>query len=224
MEGLSRTMHSTAETNSVTEPNAETLPPKHQSSEARTRPHAVRHRLPDERRSLTHKFNVGGYEGYMIVGLYPDGEPGELFITMAKEGSTVSGLINSFAQAISIALQHGVPLDLFCQKFSYTRFEPCGWTGSPEIGHATSIMDYVFRWLHLRFIGETTTTGLTADSLAAHTPALSLGTFPESTAQRASPALAQASDAPSCRHCGNITTRNATCFVCANCGATSGCS
>ncbi len=121
----------------------------------RSRPRAVRNRLPDERMSVTHKFNVGGHEGYITVGLYPDRQPGEVFITMAKEGSTVSGLISSFAQALSIALQHGVPLELFCDKFSYTRFEPSGWTGNPEIHHATSVMDYIFRWLQLRFIGGT---------------------------------------------------------------------
>src|SRR5215469_13380908 len=115
-------------------------------------PRAVRHKLQEERASITHKFNVGGHEGYITVGLYPDGEPGELFITMAKEGSTVSGLMDSFALAVSIALQHGVPLKLFCEKFSHTRFEPSGWTNNPEIGFAKSIMDYIFRWLQLRFL------------------------------------------------------------------------
>src|SRR5206468_4148240 len=115
-------------------------------------PRAVRHRLPEERASITHKFNVGGHEGYITVGLYPDQSPGEIFITMAKEGSTVSGLMDSFACAISIALQHGVPLKLVCEKFAHTRFEPSGWTSNPDIGFAKSIMDYIFRWLHLRFL------------------------------------------------------------------------
>src|SRR5229473_2208369 len=115
-------------------------------------PRAVRHRLPEERASITHKFNVGGHEGYITVGLYPDGCPGEIFITMAKEGSTVSGLMDSFACAVSIALQHGVPLKLLCEKFAHTRFEPSGWTSTPEIGFAKSIMDYIFRWLQLRFL------------------------------------------------------------------------
>jgi ribonucleoside-diphosphate reductase alpha chain len=105
----------------------------------------VRHKLPEERASITHKFNVGGHEGYITVGLYPDQSPGEIFITMAKEGSTVSGLMDSFACAISIALQHGVPLKLVCEKFAHTRFEPSGWTNNPDIGFAKSIMDY--RWL-----------------------------------------------------------------------------
>src|SRR4029077_19111688 len=92
------------------------------------------------------------HEGYITVGLYPNGEPGELFITMAKEGSTVSGLMDSFALAVSIALQHGVSLRLFCEKFAHTRFEPSGWSGNPDLGYAKSIMDYIFRWLHLRFL------------------------------------------------------------------------
>src|SRR6201997_4132927 len=115
-------------------------------------PRAVRHKLKEERASITHKFNVGGHEGYITVGLYPDGTPGELFITMAKEGSTVSGLMDSFACAVSIALQHGVPLKLYCEKFAHTRFEPQGWTNNPEIGFAKSIMDYIFRWLQVRFL------------------------------------------------------------------------
>src|SRR5579864_1051336 len=115
-------------------------------------PRAVRHKLQAERASITHKFNVGGHEGYITVGLYPDGSVGELFITMAKEGSTVSGLMDSFACGISIALQHGVPLKLLCEKFAHTRFEPSGWSNNPDIGFAKSIMDYIFRWLQLRFL------------------------------------------------------------------------
>jgi ribonucleoside-diphosphate reductase alpha chain len=115
-------------------------------------PRAVRHKLDDERMSITHKFNVGGHEGYITVGLYRDGNPGEIFITMAKEGSTVSGLMDSFACAVSLALQHGVPLKLLCEKFAHTRFEPSGWTNNSDIGFAKSIMDYIFRWLQLRFL------------------------------------------------------------------------
>ncbi len=115
-------------------------------------PKARRHRMPEERLSITHKFSVGGHEGYLTVGLYKDGMPGEIFITMAKEGSTVSGLMDSFACAVSIGLQHGVPLKLLCEKFAHTRFEPSGWSGNPDIGFAKSIMDYIFRWLQLRFL------------------------------------------------------------------------
>jgi len=115
-------------------------------------PRAVRHRLPEERASLTHKFSIAGHEGYITVGLYPSGQPGEIFIRMAKEGSTVSGLMDSFATAASLALQHGVPLKVLCEKFAHSRFEPSGWTGNEHIGYAKSIMDYIFRWLQLRFL------------------------------------------------------------------------
>jgi ribonucleoside-diphosphate reductase alpha chain len=118
-------------------------------------PRAVRHRLPEERASITHKFSIAGHEGYITVGLYPTGQPGEIFIKMAKEGSTVSGLMDSFATSISLALQHGVQLKVLCEKFAHTRFEPSGWTGNPQIGYAKSLMDYIFRWLHLRFLSGT---------------------------------------------------------------------
>jgi ribonucleoside-diphosphate reductase alpha chain len=115
-------------------------------------PKAVRHRLPDERASFTHKFSIAGHEGYITVGLYPNGQPGEIFIKMAKEGSTVSGLMDSFATATSLALQHGVPLKVLCEKFAHSRFEPSGWTGNEQLGYAKSIMDYIFRWIQLRFL------------------------------------------------------------------------
>src|SRR5215471_21349896 len=120
------------------------------------RPRAIRHRLPDERRSTTHRFSVAGHKGYITVGIYPNGEPGEVFIVMAKEGSPVSGLVSSFAQVVSVALQYGVPLEVLCEKFVHTRFEPSGFTGNPEVPVATSIMDYIFQWLKLRFFGKCT--------------------------------------------------------------------
>jgi ribonucleoside-diphosphate reductase alpha chain len=122
------------------------------SLDAQAPPRAVRHRLPAERASITHKFGIAGHEGYITVGLYPNGAPGEIFIRMAKEGSTISGLMDSFATAISMALQHGVPLKVLVEKFAHTRFEPSGWTGSEELGYAKSIMDYLFRWMQLRFL------------------------------------------------------------------------
>ena len=122
------------------------------AADAQAPPRASRHRLPGERASVTHKFAISGHEGYITVGLYPNGYPGEIFIRMAKEGSTVSGLMDSFATAISISLQHGVPLRVLCEKFAHTRFEPSGWTGNPEIGFAKSIMDYIFRWIQIRFL------------------------------------------------------------------------
>ncbi len=138
-------------------------------------PRAVRHRLPEERPSLTHKFSIAGHEGYITVGLYPNGQPGEIFIKMAKEGSTVSGLMDSFATAVSLSLQHGVPLKVLCEKFAHTRFEPSGWTGSEQIGFAKSIMDYIFRWLQLRFLSGhqlSLFTGLAASAQSAASPVL----------------------------------------------------
>ena len=132
-------------------------------------PRAVRHRLPAERASVTHKFALAGHEGYITVGLYPSGQPGEIFIRMAKEGSTVSGLMDSFATAISLALQHGVPLKVLCEKFAHTRFEPSGWTGNEQIGYAKSIMDYLFRWIEIRFLS-----GQQLDLFAGLTPKASV--------------------------------------------------
>jgi len=135
--------------------NAAHALPKDPAQDPHGPPRAVRHRLPEERASITHKFAVGGHEGYITVGLYPTGQPGEIFIKMAKEGSTVSGLMDAFATSISLALQHGVPLKVLCEKFAHTRFEPSGWTGNEAIGYAKSLMDYIFRWLNLRFLSGT---------------------------------------------------------------------
>jgi ribonucleoside-diphosphate reductase alpha chain len=137
-------------------PAVEAIPePTKESQDLNAPPRAVRHRLPDERASVTHKFSIAGHEGYITVGLYPTGQPGEIFIKMAKEGSTVSGLMDAFATSISLALQHGVPLKVLCEKFAHTRFEPSGWTGNEQIGYAKSLMDYIFRWLSLRFLSGT---------------------------------------------------------------------
>ena len=113
-----------------------------------------RHRLPDERNSITHKFDIAGHEGYITVGLYEDGMPGELFLTMAKEGSTISGFADAFAQAISYALQYGVPLQDLVDKFSHVRFEPSGMTRNADIRFAKSIVDYIFRWLAAKFLSQ----------------------------------------------------------------------
>src|SRR5215831_15300085 len=112
----------------------------------------LRRRLPDERLAITHHFSIAGHEGYLTVGVYEDSSPGEIFITMAKQGSTISGLMDSFATAVSLALQHGVPLEILCSKFIHMRFEPSGWSGNPQIGYAKSIIDYIFRWLESKFI------------------------------------------------------------------------
>ena len=111
-----------------------------------------RERLPDTRQSITHKFSISGHEGYITVGLYPDGRPGELFITMAKEGSTIGGLMDCFGTAVSMSLQYGVPLEVYVNKFSHTRFEPMGFTKNPDIKIAKSLVDYIFRWLGVTFL------------------------------------------------------------------------
>jgi ribonucleoside-diphosphate reductase alpha chain len=207
-------------------------------------PRAVRHKLQEERASITHKFNIGGHEGYITVGLYPDGEPGELFITMAKEGSTVSGLMDSFALATSIALQHGVPLKLLCEKFAHTRFEPSGWTSNPDIGFAKSIMDYIFRWLQLRFLtgqqqflfenlrpkpsavshqpSESGELNGSSDQLRTENRELRTGSSVHAADQLAG--IIDLGDAPTCSFCGSIMTRNGSCYRCGSCGSTSGCS
>ncbi len=115
-------------------------------------PAAIRHRLKDERSAITHHFTIGDHEGYLTIGLYPNGQPGEVFIRMAKAGSTISGLMECFGAVVSVSLQHGVPMKVLCDKLSHTRFEPSGWTGNPELGYAKSIMDYLFRWIELRFL------------------------------------------------------------------------
>jgi len=173
--------------------------------------------LPDERHSLTHHFAVGGQEGYVTVGLYEDGLPGELFIRMAKEGSTVSGLMDSFATAVSLALQYGVPLPVLCDKFSHTRFEPSGWSGNPKIGYAKSLADYLFRWLELRFLkGEQ---GLLFELPRLAQPQREVTSVVEGLRQ-----VAEFGDAPVCQFCGSLMVRNASCYRCMECGSTSGCS
>jgi ribonucleoside-diphosphate reductase alpha chain len=177
----------------------------------------IRRKLPDERHALTHKFSIGGHEGYLTVGLYEDGSPGELFVTMAKEGSTISGLMDSFATAVSYALQYGVPLKFFVDKFSHVRFEPSGWTGNPTVPYAKSIMDYIFRWMGARFIGdEYAATGEAGESSALRVT--------EPDPQQALPFSPAVADAPTCSECGGLMTRNGSCYKCENCGGTSGCS
>ena len=220
--------------------------PQVQEENLNAPPRAVRHRLQEERMSVTHKFNIGGHEGYITVGLYPNGDPGELFIKMAKEGSTVSGLMDSFALAISMALQHGVPLKLLCEKFAHTRFEPSGWSNNPDIGFAKSIMDYIFRWLQLRFltgqqqflfenlrpksladVTRAPAEGIVED-LHADTGSLTTNDQRRATGSiHAADALAgmiDLGDAPSCHVCGSIMVRNGSCYKCMSCGSTSGCS
>ncbi len=176
----------------------------------------IRRKLPDERQSITHKFSIGGHEGYITAGLFEDGMPGEIFITMAKEGSTISGLMDSFATAVSYGLQYGVPLKFFVDKFSHVRFEPSGWTGNKQVPYAKSIMDYIFRWLAVKFIGPEYGSMEAGDSMKLKP------TEPEPQQSLAfEPAVA---DAPLCSECGGLMTRNGSCYKCENCGGTSGCS
>ena len=204
-------------------------------------PQAYRHKLPDERQAVTHKFAVGQHEGYLTVGLYENGQPGEIFITMAKEGSTVSGLMDSFATAVSLALQYGVPLKVLCDKFSHTRFEPSGWTPNPEIRYAKSVMDYIFRWMAFKFLprdaqpredasiqslngAEAEKATELANQFTRATEVPSNGGSASSMNQGGLVGVNQSDDAPSCADCGAIMVRNGACYKCLNCGSTSGCS
>jgi ribonucleoside-diphosphate reductase alpha chain len=196
----------------------------------------LRRKLPAERQALTHRFEIGGHEGYITVGLYEDGTPGEIFVKMAKEGSTVSGLTDSFAIAVSFALQYGVPLDFLVNKFAHMRFEPQGFTRNPEIPIAKSIVDYIFRWLGSRFLSEEkqaeigiirrdpeepepTTPVLEGPANAAQV-VMPLGLEPASPTST----FQNQADAPSCSECGSLMVRSGSCYKCFNCGATSGCS
>jgi ribonucleoside-diphosphate reductase alpha chain len=199
-----------------------------------------RRRLPDTRASLTHKFSIEGHEGYITVGLFDDGTPGELFVTMAKEGSTLSGMMDAFATSVSLLFQHGVPLPHLVEKFGHMRFEPSGWTGNSEIGMAKSIVDYVFRWLGYRFLSasDKEMLGLVRHTeIADASPQLELikphvtqtiepAPAMVSTAQPTTPVRRMNStpDAPPCPRCGWLTVRNGTCHKCENCGETTGCS
>jgi ribonucleoside-diphosphate reductase alpha chain len=176
----------------------------------------VRRRLPAERTAVTHKFRVGEQEGYITVGLYEDGSPGEVFIKMAKEGSTLAGLMDSFAIVTSIALQYGVPLKVLVDKFIHTRFEPSGYTDNPKIRFASSVVDYVFKWLALRFLPES--------ELKELGLANGVGDVGKLATETVVQVKAHAPDAPPCPECGSIMARSGTCYVCVNCGATTGCS
>ena len=177
----------------------------------------VRRKLPDERASITHKFTIGGHEGYITVGMFDDGTPGEIFITMAKEGSTISGLMDSFSTSVSYCLQYGVPLKFLVDKFGHVRFEPSGWTGNQAIPYAKSIPDYIFRWLGSKFLGAEYSLQNEAGATTALRPT-------ETSPQESLPFTNVVSDAPACAECGGIMTRNGSCYKCENCGGTSGCS
>ncbi|TMB51303.1 MAG: vitamin B12-dependent ribonucleotide reductase [Deltaproteobacteria bacterium] len=184
----------------------------------------VRRRLPINRQALCHKFDIAGHEGYIHVGFHDDGTPGEIFIKMAKEGSTISGLMDTIGVLTSMALQYGVPLEVLASKFSHVRFEPSGFTKNPEIPIAKSLIDYIFRFLGTRFLGadERVAIGLAErpESLSATTPVVA----PAAAPGRGPVAFSPQADAPSCPECGSLMIRNGSCYKCLNCGATSGCS
>ncbi|MBK7404983.1 MAG: adenosylcobalamin-dependent ribonucleoside-diphosphate reductase [Phycisphaerales bacterium] len=214
----------------------------------------MRRRLPETRRSITHKFNVAGHEGYLTVGHYEDGKPGELFITMAKEGSTIGGLMDSLGTATSVALQYGVPIESLVNKFTHQRFEPAGMTTNRDIPFAKSLVDYIFRWMGMEFIPGYREANMPqrpgqaapapADRAvreaprftAPATPAVRRPVMASSGDTRAEPsgqvsqaatlsmALDSVNDAPPCDVCGTITVRSGTCYKCLNCGNSMGCS
>jgi len=204
----------------------------------------TRHRLPDTRQALTHKFDIAGHEGYITVGLYEDGTPGELFITMAKEGSTIGGLMDTIGTLVSLAFQYGVPLETLVNKFAHQRFEPSGFTKNPDIPIAKSITDYLFRWLGCQFVA-----GYREQNSPAPQPELplkgiaeqekkvvnkpveeleqtgELPSRPMTGVQALSKTVAHfMTDAPTCDTCGAITVRNGACYKCLNCGNSMGCS
>jgi ribonucleoside-diphosphate reductase alpha chain len=192
-----------------------------------------RRKLPDERHAITHKFDIAGHEGYITVGLFDNGQPGEIFLVMAKEGSTISGFADAFAQAISYALQYGVPLQALVDKFSHVRFEPSGMTRNQEIRFAKSIVDYIFRWLASKFLSNDAqyNAGVNGRELDGHGNGHSLtptAAVPPPAA--AAPAfvnphttIQNQEDAPPCSTCGSIMIRSGACYKCSNCGNTSGC-
>ena len=210
----------------------------------------IRRHLPGTRQSLTHKFSVGGHEGYITVGVFEDGTPGELFITMAKEGSTIGGLMDTIGTLTSMALQYGVPLAALVNKFAHMRFEPSGWTGNPDIPNAKSVADYIFRWLRIQFLpgyreANTPNRGdngkaTEAEATTAQKVVQELKAIVDNHAQVKKGAVSDESgdspairsqqfarfqtDAPACDNCGAITVRNGNCYLCHNCGNSMGCS
>lgn len=217
-----------------TQPLSTSLDKKKDKQPAANKP--ARRHLQDERQSITHKFSIAGHEGYITVGMFEDGSPGELFITMSKEGSTISGLMDSLATSVSIALQYGVPLKVLVDKFSHARYEPSGFTNNPDIPIAKSVSDYIFRWLGKKFIkedeGTTNTNNEVSDvKISAETAKKPAGILNAAATKAASVweknekfVFETQSDAPPCHECGSIMIRSGSCYKCLECGSTSGCS
>jgi ribonucleoside-diphosphate reductase alpha chain len=189
------------------------------ATEGERRP--TRRRLPDERHALTHKFSIGGHEGYLTAGMYEDGTPGEIFVVMAKEGSVVSGLMDTIATMTSISLQYGVPLEVLTSKFEHTRFEPSGLTNNQQIPIAKSPIDYIFRWLHQKFGDRETLPQSDAMEVAA---AESVEAAKKAIRTQEKVVFETQADAPPCPGCGSMMVRNGSCYKCLNCGASNGCS
>lgn len=212
-----------------TQPLSTTLDKKDAKQQPLVRP--ARRHLPDERESITHKFSIAGHEGYITVGMFEDRTPGELFITMSKEGSTISGLMDSLATSVSIALQYGVPLKVLVDKFSHARYEPAGFTNNPDIPIAKSISDYIFRWLGKKFMKEENNTTELSNVQVTDDAKKPLNIL-NSAAEKAASVLERnekvvfetQSDAPPCHECGSIMIRSGSCYKCLECGSTSGCS
>jgi ribonucleoside-diphosphate reductase alpha chain len=184
---------------------------------------AQRRKLPDERKSITHKFAIAGHEGYIIAGMYQEGAPGEIFIKMAKEGSTLSGFMDGLALSISIGLQYGVPLKTIVDKLTNTRFEPSGYTENPNIRYASSVLDYIARWLGGKFLSpEYLKPRTRLEENATHIPGKQAVTI--AGAMSPENMFSARGDAPSCSTCGLLMVPNGSCYKCANCGGTSGCS
>jgi ribonucleoside-diphosphate reductase alpha chain len=198
----------------------------------------ARRKLPDERQAITHKFDISGHEGYITVGLFEDGMPGEIFLVMAKEGSTISGFADAFAQAISYALQYGVPLQALVDKFSHVRFEPSGMTKNADVRFAKSIVDYIFRWMASKFLSPEAQYRAGVNNRdeaieAVEAPAVPAPKVaPSPTAKVSATGVVVPSslstiqnqeDAPPCTTCGSIMVRSGACYKCSNCGTTSGC-
>ena len=201
-----------------------------------------RKRLPDTRQSVTHKFDISGHTGYITCGLYENGQPGEVFITMAKEGSTIGGVMDAFGTSVSLSLQYGVPLYDLVDKFSYSRFEPMGPTRNPDIRMAKSVVDYIFRWLGMQFIPgyREEQLGVAYQEVSSEEENSAAAVLPKpSTNGEANNGVAVGEsvfgeqqqefarlqgDAPACDGCGSITVRNGNCYLCHNCGSSMGCS
>src|SRR5271155_727666 len=207
------------------EKKAEVVEPEQRELFAR----AVREKMPVERTSITHKFSVGGHEGYITVGMYEDKRPGEIFIKMSKEGSTLSGVMDGLALTVSLGLQYGVPLKVFVDKLVNTRFEPSGITPNPNIRFVSSVLDYLARWLGGRFI-STVYLKLNGEEAAAQSPVPAMPAMIQAVAAplltgNAAPKQRDAHEgAPTCSECGMLMVPNGACYKCENCGSTSGCS